>query len=157
MKRTSKGIAMVSVASAAALVGLAAGGALAAPADHSAIKLKGPGGLAITKNADGTATAFSMKTTCFTAGCHQGVDADGNPLANGGGKATFSYNDIESHNYHAQLGANEFKGYNPFNVDAYDPYFVNADGSKGKGDKWRPGAGPQGKNWVQSSGHVGSW
>lgn len=138
MKRTSKGIAIASVASAAALVGLAAGGALAAPANHSAIKLRDPAGAVITKNQDGTAKAFSVKKTCFTTDCHN----DGT-TANGGGKAAFSYDDIERHSYHAQIGANEIRGFNPYNVDS--------------DDKWRFSAGPQGKNWVQSPGHVGSW
>ena len=109
--------------------------AFAAPANHSAILLRDAGGAAIVKDADGSAKAFSVKTTCFTSGCH------GDSAA--GGKAVYTYNDIEQHNYHAQIGANEIRGYNPFNVDSTD--------------KWRTGAGPQAKNWVQSPGHVGSW
>jgi hypothetical protein len=129
--------------SCALLIGLAAGSVLAAPNDHSGIVLKDYQGSAITKNADGSAKAYSVKTTCFGAtGCHGGANAPG--------KAAYSYDQIESHNYHAQLGANEYKGFNPYNPDAYNPY-TNV------GDKWRVGAGPVGKNWVQSSGHLGSW
>ena len=128
--------------SCAAFVGAAAT-ALASPTNHSSIVLKDPLGAAITKNADGSAKAFSMKTTCFgTAGCHGD--------SNAGGKAVYGYDEIERHSYHAQLGSNEMRGFNPFNIDAYDPY-------TNTGDKWRAGAGPQGKNWVQSPGHVGSW
>lgn len=138
MKRLSKGRAVLSAVSCgAALVGLAAGGALAAPANHSAIVLKDATGAAITKSVvDGSAKAYSLKNTCFgTTGCHGDAGA--------GGKTKYTYDDIERHNYHAQLGANQIAGYNPFNIDSTD--------------KWRTGAGPQGKNWVQSPGHVGSW
>lgn len=136
MKRTTRRRAVIAAVSCLTLLGAAAGTALAAPSDHTAIVLKNPGGAAITKNADGSAAAFSMKATCFGAtGCHGD--------ASGGGKEKFTYDQIERHSYHAQLGANEIRGYNPFNIDSSDP--------------WRTGAGPQGKNWVQSPGHVGSW
>ncbi|MSM39003.1 MAG: cytochrome C [Geobacter sp.] len=99
----------------------------------------------VLKNADGVAikatdavNAFSIKNTCFgpagTTGCHGDATASGS--------LKFSYDDIERHSYHAQLGANEVRGWNPANPDS---------------DAWRAGAGPQGKNWVQSPGHVGSW
>ena len=142
MKRNSTRRAVVSAVSCAALLGVGAGMALAAPQNHSAIVLKDPAGTAIVRNADGSAKAFSMKTTCFTAGCHGSA---------GTGKAALTYTQIEQHSYHAQLGANEIRGFNPFNIDAWNQD-VNPTG-----DKWRAGAGPQGKNWVQSPGHVGSW
>lgn len=136
MKRTTRRRAVIAAVSCLALLGAAAGTALASPNDHTAIVLKDPAGTAISKNADGSAKAFSMKTTCFgAAGCHGGAGASG--------KAVYTYNDIEQHSYHAQLGANEVRGYNPFNIDSTD--------------KWRTSPGPVGKNWVQSPGHVGSW
>ena len=104
---------------------------------HENIVLKAPDGTNIT-SMSGPNNAFSMKQTCFTTNCHN----DGtNPT--GGGKASYKYDDIERHSYHAQLGANEIRGFNPWNPDS--------------SDKFRSGAGPQGKNWVQSPGHVGSW
>jgi hypothetical protein len=102
---------------------------------HETIPLKNAAGTAI-KATDTVGNAYSVKTTCFgTVGCHGDVNASG--------KAKFSYDDIERHSYHAQLGANEMRGWNPANPDSTDA--------------WRQGAGPQGKNWVQSPGHVGSW
>lgn len=140
--RRKKGWEAVVIA-ATALVGLAAGAALAAPSDHAGVILKDYQGYPITKNADGSASAYSIKATCFGAtGCHGGLNAPG--------KAAYTYDQIERHSYHTQLGANEFKGFNPYNPDAYNPY-------ANSGDKWRAGAGPQGKNWTQSPGHVGSW
>lgn len=122
---------------AAALVGLTAGVALAHNTSsglHQNIPLKDPSGNPIAATAT-TNNAFSIKQTCFgTAGCHGTASAPGN--------AKYTYDQIERHSYHAQLGANEFRGYNPANPD---------------GDAWRSGAGPAGKNWVQSPGHVGSW
>ncbi len=143
MQQNRRKLVKAAVVSSAVLMGLAAGSALAAPGDHSNIVLKDFAGTAIKKNTDGSATAYSVKTTCFgAAGCHGGAGASGN--------AVYSYDDIERHSYHTQLGSNEFKGFNPANPDAYNPYTDT-------GDKWRPGAGPQGKNWVQSAGHFGSW
>lgn len=73
-------------------------------------------------NAAGTAIgageAYSAKETC--GACHD-------------------YNAIEAHSFHAQLGANEHKGWNP---NAYGN--MNSVASKGK-------------PWVQSTGHVGKW
>lgn len=141
MKRKSTRRAVISAVSCAALFGVGAGMALAGPANHSAIVLRNPAGNPVAVNTDGSAQAFSMKQTCFTAGCH----------GSAAGKAAYSYDQIEKHSYHAQLGANEIRGFNPFNIDAWNPA-VNPTG-----DKWRAGAGPQAKNWVQSPGHVGSW
>ena len=118
------------VASALA-VGMAGAAVAAYNPAHEKIMLKDPAGANITGDA-----AYSIKTTCFgTAGCHGDAAATGN--------AVYTYDQIERHSYHAQLGANEFRGFNPANPDSTDA--------------WRAGAGPKGKNWVQSPGHLGSW
>lgn len=75
-------------------------------------------------------------------------DAAGNPIP-AGSNAAYSarqtcgtchdYDAIERHSYHAQLGANEHKGWNPW---AYGN--MNSVAAKGK-------------PWVQSPGHVGKW
>jgi hypothetical protein len=62
--------------------------------------------------------AYSAKQTCGR--CHD-------------------YNKIERHSFHAQLGANEHKGWNPWKYGN-----MNSVASKGK-------------PWVQSTGHVGKW
>ncbi len=103
--------------------------------EHESIVLKKPDGVSITALAAVTGNAFSMKTTCFgTAGCH----------GNGTGKLAYTYEQIESHNYHAQLGANEIKGFNPFNPDD-------------DADAFRRGVSANDKNWVQSPGLSGGW
>lgn len=138
MKQPTKRTAMLTAASCAALIGVGAGMAMASVPAHKAIPLKDPSGAPIAKNTDGSAKAYSIKTTCFgTAGCH------GDAAAGTSSVLKYTYDDIEKHSYHAQLGANEIRGFNPFNIDSSDPF--------------RTGAGPQGKNWVQSPGHVGSW
>jgi hypothetical protein len=73
--------------------------------------------------AAGVAPAYSAKATC--GACHD-------------------YNQIEKHSYHAQIGANEWRGWNPFNPDATV-------------DKFKAGVGAKGKNWVQSPSHLGKW
>ncbi|WP_246043891.1 cytochrome C [Geomonas edaphica] len=135
MKQLTKKTVLLTAASCAALIGVGTGMAMASVSAHKQILLKGPDGQPITKNVtDGSAKAFSMKNTCFgTTGCH----------GTGTGVLSYTYDDIEKHSYHAQLGANEIRGFNPFNIDSADAF--------------RSGAGPQGKNWVQSPGHVGSW
>jgi hypothetical protein len=115
------------VALAALTAGLACGAALAAP--HDSIVLRDPSGAAIT--AATVNNAFSMKMTCGAAACHDGTSG------------RLSYDQIERHNYHAQIGSNEIRGFNPWNPDSTDAF--------------RTGAGPVGKNWVQSPGHIGSW
>jgi hypothetical protein len=79
------------------------------------------------------------------------LDAAGNPVTVGGAadkvaysaKATcgacHDYNKIERHSFHAQLGANEHKGWNPWKYGN-----MNSIASKGK-------------PWVQATGHVGKW
>jgi len=137
MKQPTTRKALLSAVSCAALIGAGAGMAFAAVPAHQAIPLKDASGVAIKKNATtGDAPAFSMKQTCFGAtGCHG--------QAGSGSVLNYTYDDIERHSYHAQLGANEIRGFNPFNIDSTDPF--------------RTGAAAPGKNWVQSPGHVGSW
>lgn len=138
MKQPTKRTALLTAASCATLIGVGAGMACAAVSAHKEIPLKDPAGAPIVKNADGSATAFSIKTTCFgTAGCH------GDGAAGASDVLKYTYDDIEKHNYHAQIGGSELKGYNPFNIDSTDP--------------WRTGASAKGKAWVQSPGHVGAW
>ena len=78
------------------------------------------------------APAFSAKETC--GACH-------------GDKGTYpnllSYDEIEKHSYHTQLGANQLAGWNPWNPDS--------------ANKFKKGVGPKGKPWVQSPGHFGKW
>ena len=132
VKHPKKKVARHLLAASALAVGVA-GAAFAATSDHTKILLKDPAGNQLVS---GSTTAFSIKTTCFgTAGCHGDAGAVGN--------AKYTYDQIESHNYHTSLGANEFRGFNPGNPDSTDA--------------WRQGAGPKGKNWVQSPGHLGSW
>ncbi|GAB4565034.1 MAG: cytochrome c [Geothermobacteraceae bacterium] len=54
-----------------------------------------------------------------------------------------SYDKIENHSFHAQLGANEQFGWDAWNPDSSEPFLA--------GDETR------GKGWVQSPGHVGKW
>ena len=72
--------------------------------------------------AAGLQPAYSAKATC--GGCH-------------------TYDKIEQHSYHAQIGANQFWGWNQFNPDSPN--------------KFKTGVGSKGKNWVQSPGHLGKW
>jgi len=66
----------------------------------------------------GSTDAYSAKTTC--GACHD-------------------YDAIERHSYHAQLGANEFNGFNPWVMGNM------------------PSIAAKGKPWVQSGGHIGKW
>lgn len=126
---------------AALLIGLAGGTALAATAAHEEIVLKDPSGNIIT-SVDSGANAYSAKTTCFgTVGCHGDATASGT-LAIG-------YDQMERHSYHAMNGSNEFRGFNAWNPDSVLP--------DGKDDVLRRSVSTQGKNWVQSPGHVGNW
>ena len=79
--------------------------------------------------------AFSVKNTC--GACHDGVTLDGNGLP------LLSYDDIEKHSFHAQMGANQLNGWAAWNPDSASKYLR--------------GAGPKSKNWVQSPGHFGKW
>jgi len=138
------------IPAAALLVGLAGGTALAYNQSHENIVLKGADGQNITSLTEGL-NAYSVKSTCFgTVGCHG--DASSSTTLQ------FTYDDIESHSYHAQNGTNEFKGYNPYNPDAMVPTF-DADGVQNGEipDAFRRGVSSKGKNWVQSPGHVGNW
>lgn len=125
----SRPIRRKSVLMASMAVGLACGTVFAA--GHENIVLRDRAGAAITPTTANK--AFSMQGTCGY--CHNGT-ADS-------GKMLLSYNEIERHSYHAQLGANELRGFNPYNADSTDAF--------------RTGAAAPGKSWVQSPGHVGSW
>lgn len=157
MQQSRRKVVKAAAVSSAVLVGLAAGSAIAATTDHTNIILKDWQGQEILRQdaVDGALPAYSSKQTCF--GTNGGVACHGNAAA--AGTAKFTYDDIERHNYHTQLGANEFRGFNPANPDAFNAYDVDANGkpTSTAGDKWRTGPGPQGKNWVQSPGHFGSW
>ena len=133
-RKTPNGLLKLGLISGAVL--LIAGTALASNPAHDNILLRdaGPAGGALI--APGSTRAFSMKNTC--GACH-----NGSTIAPATGKALLSYDQIERHSYHAQLAANEQRGWNNWNPDSSDPV-VN-------------GAGPQGKNWVQGPGHVGAW
>jgi len=103
-------------------VGLAlglAGTLQASVPEHANIILKDADGNSL---AVGSTTAYSSRRTC--GGCHD-------------------YAGIEKHSTHAQLGANQHSGWNPYNPDS--PL------------KERNDATSIGKSWVQSSGHVGKW
>lgn len=117
---------------AALLVGLSAGAALGYTPEHDDIILRDHTGTAINPKA-ATKNAYSSKGTCGY--CHGNKEKY---------PSLHSYDEIEKHSYHAQLGANEIRGFNPWNPDD-------------SADPFRTGAGPIGKNWVQSPGHVGSW
>ena len=67
-----------------------------------------------------SAPAFSTKESCGTGTCHD-------------------YEAIERHSFHAQLGANQYLGWNAWATGNW-----NSIASKGK-------------PWVQSPGHVGKW
>ncbi len=107
---------------------------------HDQIILRDASGAAIPPG--GLQNAFSAKETCGY--CHNGgttpdgFDSNGQPL--------LSYDDIERHSYHAQLGANELVGWNTFNKSATGPFA-----------EFRKGSTPMGKNWVQGLGHFGKW
>ncbi|NTW98740.1 MAG: cytochrome C [Geobacteraceae bacterium] len=124
----SKPFQKKSVLLASLAVGLACGTVFAATG-HDSIVLRDKDGSAITPVTPNN--AFSMQGTCSAANCHDG---------NSGRR---SYQQIEQHNYHAQVGSNEFRGFNPYNPDS--------------GDAFRTGAAAPGKSWVQSPGHFGSW
>ena len=87
---------------------------------HGPIPLLDAAGNPVTVGDLGTnsKTAYSANKTC--GACHD-------------------YNAIERHSFHAQLGANEHKGWNPWKNGN-----MNSVASKSK-------------PWVQSTGHVGKW
>ena len=116
---------------------LSAGAVLAYNPAHENIYLRDPDGALITGSTSNN--AFSMKTTC--GACHNGSTGVFNDYAVT--KALLSYDQIERHSFHAQLAANEQRGWNNWNPDNPDS-IVNGDG-------------PKGKNWVQGPGHVGAW
>lgn len=125
-KRYQSGLLVTSLTAAALLIASNSAQAYT----HDRVTLRDATGAAITAldtDADGigdtvpaAAPAYSAEKTCGTAGCHD-------------------YNGIERHSYHAQLGANQFMGWNAW-----------AQGN------WNSIA-TKGKPWVQSPGHVGKW
>lgn len=108
---------------------------------HDQIVLRAADGGRIASGND-LRNAFSAKETCGY--CHNGgttpdgFDSNGQPL--------LSYDDIERHSYHAQLGANELVGWNTYNPAATGPFAG-----------FRKGGTPKGKSWVQGLGHFGKW
>ena len=70
----------------------------------------------------GSGAAYSPKATC--GGCHD-------------------YASIEQHSYHAQIGANQWMGWNNFNPNSASSF--------------KRGVAAKGKSWVQSPGHLGKW
>ncbi|QWV96414.1 cytochrome C [Geomonas nitrogeniifigens] len=142
MRQPTKKAVKATVVSTAALMSLAAGSALGYNASHENIVLKNPAGDLVQLDASGKGPAYSVKTTCFgTVGCHGDATAVGN--------ATYSYDEIERHSYHAMNGTNELRGFNNWNPDGITP--------DGNADAFRRGVSPQGKNWVQGPGHLGNW
>jgi len=123
-KRYQSGLLVTSLTTAALLFASAQAQAYT----HNNVALRDASGDLImsTDNGDGTrsvpaaAPAFSSEKTCGAAGCHD-------------------YKAIERHSYHAQLGANQYMGWNAW----------------GQGN-WNSIA-TKGKPWVQSPGHVGKW
>ena len=115
-KAYKKGIVVSALTTAALLIGTYSF------ADHLSVGITVPlrdaSGNQIPISGPGSEVAYSAKQTC--GGCHD-------------------YDTIERHSYHAQLGANEHKGWNAWS-------FGN----------WPSGAA-KGKRWVQSTGHVGKW
>ena len=109
-KAYNKGIVASALATAALLVGAQA--FAAHPVD---IPLLDATGGAI---AAGSSTAYSAKETC--GACHD-------------------YDAIERHSFHAQLGANEHAGFNPWSMGNM------------------PSIAAKGKPWVMGTGHIGKW
>lgn len=91
---------------------------------HPPVTLYNAAGSAITQTAgpDDLTAAYSAKKSCGT--CHD-------------------YDSIEQHSYHAQIGANQFVGWAPWNPNSSNPF--------------KKGVAAKGKNWVQSPGHLGKW
>lgn len=89
--------------------------------DHPQVDMLDANGLPIPAVA-GATTAYSSTKTCNF--CHD------TKL-------------IEQHSYHAQIGANEQKGWMAYNPNSPD--------------KYKAGVATKGKSWVQSPGHVGKW
>lgn len=82
------------------------------------------------------------------------LDANGSPIpATGGLQPAYSvtetcggchhYDEIEQHSYHAQIGANQWMGWNNFNPNSASSF--------------KRGVAAKGKSWVQSPGHLGKW
>ncbi len=143
---------------AGVLMGVGVGTANAMPAKHTKIYLRGPDGEPITKwvmkGDDATIpNAFSAKATC--GWCHNGSDREyanpaefrsgGPPTGTALGATLRSYDEIERHGYHFQLGANHLKGWNCGMPPSY-----------GGSGSWVSHVS-MAKPWVQGQGHVGKW
>lgn len=123
-KRYQSGLLVTSLTAAALLV--ASSHALSFTHDGVALRDADGDLIMSVDNGDGTrgipasAPAYSAQKTCGAAGCHD-------------------YKAIERHSYHAQLGANQHMGWNPYKNGTWNSEAAN------------------GKPWVQSPGHTGKW
>ena len=117
MKTQSIGYKLLALLSCIAILGLAGN----AFAQHPTIDLLDANGQPIPA-AGGLQPAYSVTETC--GGCHH-------------------YDEIEPHSYHAQIGANQWMGWNNFNPNS--------------GSSFKRGVAAKGKSWVQSPGHLGKW
>ncbi len=134
MKRYKKSaLAGIALFAAAFLVLGLAGTAMAI---HPDIQLRDAGNVLIPATGLGDLQpAFSVRNTC--GACHDGVTSGGDGLP------LLSYDEIEKHSFHAQMGANQMVGWGAWNPDS--------------GSKYLKGPAAKGKNWVQSPGHFGKW
>ena len=134
MKRYKKSALAGIVLFAAAFLVLGLAGS--AMATHPDIQLRDAGNALIPAAGLGTLQpAFSVKNTC--GACHDGVTPGGDSLP------LLSYDEIEKHSFHTQMGANQLNGWGAWNPDS--------------GSKYLKGPAAKGKNWVQSPGHFGKW
>jgi len=109
-KAYKKGIVVSALTTAALLIGTQA-----FAAHPSGVILMDANGTPIPA---GSSIAYSAKETC--GACHD-------------------YDAIERHSYHAQLGANEHNGWNPWVMGNM------------------ASVAAKGKPWVQATGHLGKW
>ena len=126
MKKSYKNVVVISAIATAAMMMVSS---KAQAFTHDGVTLRDATGaliMSVDANADGireipaSAPAYSPGKTCGASGCHD-------------------YKAIERHSYHAQLGANEQKGWNPYKNGTWNSEAAN------------------GKPWVQSPGHTGKW
>lgn len=114
MKKTYKSGIVVSAIAAAALLVTASAQAYT----HDRVELLDATGNPVVVDGANTGAAYSAKATC--GDCHD-------------------YDAIERHSYHAQLGANQHKGFKAWQFGNW-----NSVAAKGK-------------TWVMSPGHAGKW
>ncbi|MFH1216775.1 MAG: cytochrome C [Pseudomonadota bacterium] len=118
-KRYQSGLLVTSLTAAALLVASSHAQAYS----HNGVTLRDASGAAIAAPGGvvpAVAPAYSAERTCGAAGCHD-------------------YKAIERHSFHAQLGANQHMGWNPYKNGTWNSEAAN------------------GKPWVQSPGHTGKW